>query len=299
MRLILSRKGFDSSAGGCPSPIFPDGSLYTLPIPDPKSTVRYGDLHHAGFDIGGLVEDLTRGTYSPDHTAHLDPDMHVDALPRLPGWTPLLGQTGAAQGHLRKQGVVEGDLLLFFGLFRKVEKVNGHWRFVRSAPPQHILWGWLSIGHIVAVDTLSDGALPWARYHPHFQVGPDAANTLYIASDRLALDNRKSALPGAGIFPELKPELVLTRPESSRPSAWRLPHFFYPQAGRAPLSYHTRMERWQEASAGGDSEFCNLQCAARGQEFVLDTGEYPQVIPWLRQLIGNSARPPRPDERQR
>ena len=25
MRLILSRKGFDSSSGGCPSPIFPDG----------------------------------------------------------------------------------------------------------------------------------------------------------------------------------------------------------------------------------------------------------------------------------
>lgn len=28
MRIILSRKGFDSAAGGCPSPILPDGRLF-------------------------------------------------------------------------------------------------------------------------------------------------------------------------------------------------------------------------------------------------------------------------------
>ena len=32
-KLILSRKGFDSKAGGCPSPIFPEGTFYpTFPI---------------------------------------------------------------------------------------------------------------------------------------------------------------------------------------------------------------------------------------------------------------------------
>src|ERR1035441_4619606 len=31
MKLILSRKGFDSSAGGKPSPIFPDGTMISLP----------------------------------------------------------------------------------------------------------------------------------------------------------------------------------------------------------------------------------------------------------------------------
>jgi len=34
MRVILSRKGFDSSFGGCPSPILPDGTLLSLPIPE-------------------------------------------------------------------------------------------------------------------------------------------------------------------------------------------------------------------------------------------------------------------------
>ena len=33
MKVILSRKGFDSSNGGCPSPILPDGTLLSLPIP--------------------------------------------------------------------------------------------------------------------------------------------------------------------------------------------------------------------------------------------------------------------------
>jgi len=34
MKIILSRKGFDSSYGGYASPIFPDGSILSLPIPN-------------------------------------------------------------------------------------------------------------------------------------------------------------------------------------------------------------------------------------------------------------------------
>jgi len=33
MKIILSRKGFDSEAGGYPSPILPDGTMLSLPIP--------------------------------------------------------------------------------------------------------------------------------------------------------------------------------------------------------------------------------------------------------------------------
>lgn len=36
MKIILSRKGFDSSVGGVASPLFPDGTLLSLPIPDPQ-----------------------------------------------------------------------------------------------------------------------------------------------------------------------------------------------------------------------------------------------------------------------
>jgi hypothetical protein len=44
MKIILSRKGFDSSSGGVPSPIFSDGDMLSLPIPDRASTVKYDEI---------------------------------------------------------------------------------------------------------------------------------------------------------------------------------------------------------------------------------------------------------------
>ena len=62
MRVIFSRKGFDSSAGGCPSPII-DGQPISLPIPTRMpSPVRYVDLLG---DYGALVEQLTKGKVTP------------------------------------------------------------------------------------------------------------------------------------------------------------------------------------------------------------------------------------------
>ncbi len=86
MRLILSRKGFDSSTGGCPSPIFPDGSMIALPIPDKRSPIRYQDLNWRGRNLGEVVVKLTRGKQRSDYRAHLDPDLREDICPREPGW---------------------------------------------------------------------------------------------------------------------------------------------------------------------------------------------------------------------
>lgn len=37
MKIILSRKGFDSGNGGFPSPKMPDGTLLTMPIPERRN----------------------------------------------------------------------------------------------------------------------------------------------------------------------------------------------------------------------------------------------------------------------
>lgn len=37
MKLILSRKGFDTHNGGGPSPILPDGRMLSLPIPERRT----------------------------------------------------------------------------------------------------------------------------------------------------------------------------------------------------------------------------------------------------------------------
>ena len=83
-KLSLSRKGFDSSYGGCPSPIFPDGAIYPLPIPgDDHAAVHHGDLDHGNINTGQVVEDLTRGRLDAGDGFHLDPDVR---------WTPMSGR---------------------------------------------------------------------------------------------------------------------------------------------------------------------------------------------------------------
>lgn len=277
MKLILSRKGFDSQSGGCPSPIFPDGTLYSLPIPYDPSEITYGNLWHGDTNIGEVVKDLTHDRFGATTPAHLDPDINHAAYPRQEGWLPLFGQSGAAQGHLKKQAIQSDDLFLFFGLFQKVEKVSGRWCFVKDAPKQHILWGWLQIGEIHKVDEIPKEALPWARYHPHLHPSrdKDRTNTLYIASEELRLSHRSIA-PGAGGFPKFHERLVLTNPEGSGVTDWRLPRSFYPDNNKTPLTYHPKLDRWEH-----HEEYAYLQSVGRGQEFVLDLDQYPGVTDWL------------------
>ena len=280
VKLILSRKGFDLQSGGCPSPIFPDGTLYSLPIPHDQSEITYGDLSHGDTNIGEVVADLTRNRIGTKDHAHLDPDINHVAYPRQKGWRPLFGQSGAAQGHLRNHGVQIGDLFLFFGLFQKVEKNSGRWSFVKNAPRQHILWGWLQIGEIHKVDELSKDELPWARYHPHRHPsrGKDPTNTLYIASAALDLGDGP-IVPGAGCFLKFHERLVLTNPEGTGVTDWRLPRCFYPDDGKTPLSYYGNCN-WNH-----DDTYSYVQRTGPGQEFVLDLDQYPGITDWLMQSI--------------
>ena len=281
MRLIFSRKGFDSQSGGCPSPIFPNGTLYSLPIPHKQSEITYGDLWHGDTNIGETVADLTCDRIGSKDPAHLDPDINHIAYPRQAGWQPLFGQSGAAQGHLDNQGVRIGDLFLFFGLFQKIEKTSVGWCFIKDAPKQHILWGWLQIGKIFRVDELAKDELPWSRYHPHRHPSRDrnSTNTLYVASCGLNLGGGSIA-QGAGCFLKSHERLILTDPNGSGVTDWRLPRCFYPDEGKCPLTYHPKLDRWRH-----DDRYAYLKSASRGQEFVLDLDQYPDVTDWLVQSI--------------
>ena len=280
MKLIISRKGFDSSAGGCPSPVFPDRSFYTLPIPDTRSRIAYRDIHLNGLNVGKLVAGLTGDRRAGARKAHLDPDLIAGVYPRDDGWRPCLGQSGAAQGHLRKQNVGEGDLFLFFGLFRDVEKQGRVWRFVKQARPFHSLWGWLQVGEVHQIDDLVGDELPWARYHPHFHGQEDGSNTLYVASDKLYLGGQATGLPGAGVFAGMQSPLRLTAPDAGTTTQWRLPACFFPESAETAMSFHSNLARWTR-----EGEDCYLRSAARGQEFVLDTVSYPGVVSWIRDLL--------------
>ena len=280
MRLILSRKGFDSSAGGVASPILDDGTMFSLPIPSVHSPIRYRDITLGGQPLARVVPALTRGALTASSGAHLDPDVVPQALGRRgTGWRGLFGQAGTAQVILARAGVGPGDLFLFFGWFRRTEEHHGTLRYVKGAPDVHVLWGWMQIDHVLDVATRAAKVPRWARYHPHVAGDePMTKNTLYVARERLSLDGVDVGLPGAGVFARFDDRLVLTRPGASR-SRWSLPSWFAPR-GRPPLGAHGDPTRWRLAR-----DRVHLQSVARGQEFTLDLAHYPEATTWLGQTF--------------
>jgi len=279
MKLVLSRKGFDSAHGGCPSPIL-DGRLCPLPIPDSGAPTSYGKISSfEGWAIAQIVEDLTRGRVRRENGAHLDPDLRRDALARALGWRPIFGQAGAAQSHLARHEVGVGDLFLFFGCFRHAEQVGGAFRFVRAAPKLHVVFGWLQIGRVTRATGGVSAEIPWALGHPHLAT-PERYknNTLYFASDRLSSIGIDAG--GAGTFDRLAPEQILSQTDPYiGGSKWLLPRWFNPD-GRPPLSYHSKAARWRACETS-----VRVQSAYPGQEFVLDVDEYPEARVWLRSIF--------------
>ena len=283
MRIILSRKGFDSALGGVPSPVLPDGTLVSLPIPYAHSPYTYGDLRAAGLDAGRLVEQLTRGRLPRTQHTHLDPDLRADSLPRPAGWRPLFGQAGAAQTHLARQGVGPGDLFLFFGWFRQTERVHGAYRYARSAPDLHVIYGWLQVERVVPLPAGARELPAWAAGHVHLHGDYGPKSTLYVSGPELRPAGLARPTAGASVFPRLCDPLVLTAPAGRR-ATWRLPSWFLSGEGEPGLSYNTRRERWR-----AEGDWCTLRSAAQGQEFVLDAERHPEAIGWAAALLESTA----------
>ncbi|OYX47699.1 MAG: hypothetical protein B7Y87_00130 [Sphingomonadales bacterium 32-64-22] len=132
MRIVFSHKGFDSASGGGPSPIVA-GCPVTLPIPagEGLSHTTYGAV-----GLGGHAARASRGRLGAESLRHHDP-MFCD------NGEALLGQCGAAQTHLANQGVVAGDVFLFFGLFRE-----------EGSKPHHRLFGYLWVEEVLPLATM-------------------------------------------------------------------------------------------------------------------------------------------------
>ena len=266
--------------------------MFSLPIPS-YDNVAFGDLCHGDIDISAVVGGITNGRCRADDTVHLDPDINFESYrdrrsrPGWEQWRGMLGQAAAAESHLTNQGVGSGDVFLFFGLYRRVELTSRGWRFVPSAPSRHVLWGWLQVERKYRAEALGprelDGELVWAFHHPHiyYDFGP-GNNTVYMATKELDLGNavQRVQRAGWGLFPKLDWRLTLTDPNGAGVSDWCLPRWFYPDAGKSPLTYHTKRENWRH-----DRNHAYIRSVGRGQEFVLDLAGYPEAIDWLSGLI--------------
>lgn len=204
MRIIFSRKGFDSAAGGGPSPII-DGRPVTLPIPGAAGCgTTYGSL-----GLGQHAAKASRGRYDEHGFCHHDPMFLADG-------TCLFGQVGAAQSHLANQGVGPGDVFLFFGLFREERQ-----------PPHHRIFGYLAVAEVVPLNGCAPARLDELRLlgHPHALRREGQDDTIYVGQGRKAdhaRDTLRLSVPGAS------------------PSLWRRPDWLR----QGNLTYHQRADRW-------------------------------------------------------
>lgn len=226
MKIILSRKGFDSSNGGMPSPIMPNGELLSMPIPSDDS-ISYADLSYKGKSYESILKELNPKFSSK--SCHLDPDIRENVRnASVDNWKPAFGQIGSAAAYLRSN-VEVGDIILFFGWFRGVINENGSYKF---CTPRHtddfykyadlqIIYGYMQIG---AVMTDSEKIKKY-YWHPHSSAGRLAVDTnaLYIPSERLSFCDKKA---GCGVL-DYREDRVLTKKDRTR-GIWNEHSFLMP-----------------------------------------------------------------------
>lgn len=260
MKVILSRKGFDSAAGGIPSPILGD-QLISLPIPKAYSGDDYRELkfHYQKqeFSYAQLLKDLNVTFFNE---CHLDPDLIRGVKKRDGVWCPALGQAGNAAAELRE--VQPGDFFIFFGNFRQAERINGKFQFVKGSKEMHVIWGYLKVQEIYSKAQIQKGAVTEnVKYHPHFRDADftEQSHNFIFASD---IDNSR-------VFP-FSEQLILSdiSQKSYKKSFWKAIPFLEPQSKRIKK---VKSGLW---NSGG-----------RGQEFVCEIKNSQKFDQWFSNLI--------------
>jgi len=207
MRVIFSRKGFDSSSGKAPSPII-EGEPISLPIP----TGRRSETTYGLAGIGRIVEEITKGRIGASDLCHEDP---VFSNGR---WA--FGQTGRAQTHLEANSVGVGDVFLFFGLFASCDDGERH----------HRIFGYMQVDEVRRLGSRpseSDNPKGFSRRHPHTIGEWEENNTLYLGSGARA----RTAHP------------ILRLTKTGAPvSIWAVPEWLR----AAGLTYHGNPARWTD-----------------------------------------------------
>ena len=225
MKVILSRKGFDSANGGIPSPIFEDGTMLSFPIPSKDHNmdkISYNELTCNGVLLNKILKDLG---YSGDECCHLDPDL--DSTRRVvpvKGWKPAFGQINQSASYLINNQIVSGDLFLFFGNFRHVVESSGEYKYARRnknsadsyyGKEMQVIWGYLQVGEIIS-DPKEQEKFFW---HPHAcekRLFKEKNNLIFTAAKRLSFAPQ---MPGYGIFSYDK-KRVLSMPEKPK-ATWK------------------------------------------------------------------------------
>ena len=271
MKIILSRKGFDGGIGKIASPIMPDGTLLSMPIPEDDNEMRYDQISWNGKTYLEIIESLTRRRgYCK---CHLDPDIRENRVTPVPGWREAFGQSTGAQKQLENAEVDVGDIFLFFGWFREVRETDNGYKYARTDPQDfyrgrdlHVIYGYFQIGEIIKG---YDGIKKY-YWHPHAEESykDKTNNTLYLPTDKLSI---MPEYPGCGTL-DYRIDRVLTK-ENKTKARWNEHSFLEPE--------HVHGNRKNSSKDGG------LYYAGQWQELIImDEPEEPEgLIEWVKSII--------------
>jgi hypothetical protein len=261
-RIILSRKGFDSSEkwGKKASPIFSNGNICSIPIPADggPSDHRYRDLSYEHVKIEDVFEAV-KPESSLDDYCHFDPQLNQSI--------GLFGQANNAQSELTNRNVGPGDVFLFFGWFSNYSiKTN-----------LHHLFGWLQIDHVLKdPNEIKDFLNQKNIKHPHGYAEYFTNNALYVSKEFIEINNKKTSLKGFGMFKKTNPDLILTAPDRTK-SIWKMPEKYFSKTNNL---FMNRL-KWE------DEKNCLINSGGIGQEFVMNSEINPNLIDWVMDLIKN------------
>lgn len=245
MKVVLSRKGMDSTSGGIASPILPDGTLLSLPIPDDTSEKPYEDFGYKGRSLREIIQQISpRFSFAKKYNCHLDPDIYDEMEGRGENWKAAFGQHDISAVHLDKNDVGVGDVFLFYGMFRKAKEESSRLKYVPDEPILHIIYGYMKVGEILTDSQEIESLYPW---HPHSKMTNFPHNRLYLPEEY-------------GTF-KYDERLVLTKKDQNCRRLWALPGFFAQQGIDIT---------WQGKNRPVLKDgYAELNSARRGQEFVI------------------------------
>ena len=307
MKIIFSKKGFDSTYGKVPNPVFDkEGTKFiSMPIPAVNACdkIKYSEIEYYGHNLGDLVEKLEgkeRGEngalLKADSLCHFDPQLVPSKKDETnKNWKPLFGQAGTAQDKLKGLKALkdEGVLFLFFGHFRLIDGPKKGKTFTA-------IYGWLQVEDFIDLKNISEKIKteiakqkPYIVEHPHFNWQPTTeSNTIYVGKDFLDIGQTNTKIKGAGLFDRL---YILTEPTNEdvetnaknrnleelnflSKTNWILPKCLSPDNdAKVTLTYNLKFDKktgvekdnWRKN--GNNENTCKLRAPQTfGQEFVLN-----------------------------
>lgn len=312
MKVILSRKGFDSSYGGYPSIILPSGKMISFPIPEKKyrnnikeQIIKYHLTENELKNILDLFGDQKikmpseRQELDPKKCIfHLDPsiqniDITMKYIDKNKKEKQLkfneqelgaLGQSGAAAGHLVNNEISPKDLtkdnpalFLFFGLFRNMdEELNP------IGKPFHAIWGYLIAHAAIDISNKPDVQIPVEleklEPHPHF-------------INRETYEKRNIIFYGdnCGTFKfdvKHKKYLQLTKIGSDNFTNWKIQNLWKKMdlnKDKITMTYNNDKIK-KQLDKYSDCDEIEFTAASRGQEFVIKNANPQELKKWLKNL---------------